>query len=192
MLKTLVKISYYIQKFIEYFLLFIGTLLTLVNLAQIAGRSLFFYSLPWSEQLSTWLFVWIIFLGYHLVLIKDSELSIDAIHFSDRKKQLCLEIVRDLFSLIMIGVFLVASIQFMDNAIKFPQRLSSMPVMMYVIYAIMPFSFSSVSTHRYGTGAATPKVIRTSSRIFFSVSTLLTTLQLNVAISIAFRIEYLI
>lgn len=142
MLKTLVKISYYIQEFIEYFLLFIGTLLTLVNLAQIAGRSLFFYSLPWSEQLSTWLFVWIIFLGYHLVLIKDSELSIDAIHFADRKKQLCLEIVRDLLSLIMIGVFLVASIQFMGNAIRFPQRLSSMPVMMYVIYAVMPFSFS--------------------------------------------------
>ena len=42
MLKTLVKISYYIQKFIEYFLLFIGTLLTLVNLAQIAGRSLLY------------------------------------------------------------------------------------------------------------------------------------------------------
>ncbi len=141
MLKTLIKISYYIQKFIEYFLLFIGTLLTLVNLAQIAGRSLFFYSLPWSEQLSTWLFVWIIFLGYHLVLIRDSELSIDAIHFSNRKKQLCLEIVRDLLSLVMIGVFLLSSIQFMDNAIRFPQRLSSMPVMMYVIYAIMPFSF---------------------------------------------------
>ena len=41
----------------------------------------------------------------------------------------------------MIGVFLLSSIQFMDNAIRFPQRLSSMPVMMYVIYAIMPFSF---------------------------------------------------
>ncbi len=142
MIKILVKISLLLQKFIEYFLLFIGTLLTLVNLAQIAGRSLFFYSLPWSEQLSTWIFVWIIFLGYHLVLIKDSELSIEAIHFSDRKKQHCLEIFRDLLSLVMIGVFLVASIQFMGNAIKFPQRLSSMPVMMYVIYAVMPFSFS--------------------------------------------------
>ena len=50
----------------------------------------------------------------------------------------------------------------------------------------------SLFAHRYGTGAATPKVILTSSRTFFRGSILLTTLQLRVAISIAFRMEYLI
>lgn len=142
MIKLLIKISGWIQTFLEYFLLFIGTLLLIVNIAQIAGRELIFYSLPWSEQLSVWLFVWIIFLGYHLVLIRDSELTIDAIHFKNIKLQLGLEITRDLLSLIMITVFFIASLNFMANAVRFPQKLSSMPVKMYVIYAIMPFSFA--------------------------------------------------
>lgn len=142
MIKVLNKISDVIQKFLEYFLLFIGTLLTAVNIAQICGRDLFFYSLPWSEQLSTWLFVWIVFLGYHLVLRKDAELTIDVLHFKNRNAQLGLEIVRDLLSLVMIAVFFAASVQFLNNAIRYPQRLSSMPVNMYVIYAVMPVSFA--------------------------------------------------
>lgn len=141
MIKTMINISRWTQKILEVILLFIGTLLTLVNIAQIGGRNIFFYSLPWSEQLSTWLFIWIIFLGYHLVLIKEAELTIDVIHFSDKRKQLCLEILRDILSLAMIIVFFAASIQFMGNAIRFPQKLSSMPVNMYVIYGVMPVSF---------------------------------------------------
>lgn len=141
MIKTMINISRWTQKILEVILLFIGTLLTLVNIAQIGGRNIFFYSLPWSEQLSTWLFIWIIFLGYHLVLIKEAELTIDVIHFSDKRKQLCLEILRDILSLAMIIVFFAASIQFMGNSIRFPQKLSSMPVNMYVIYGVMPVSF---------------------------------------------------
>ena len=149
MIKALTSISNWIQKILEAILLIIGTLLTAVNIAQIAGRDIFFYSLPWSEQLSTWLFVWIIFLGYHLVLVKDTELSIDAIHFSNCKKQLALEIARDLLSLVMITVFFVASLQFMKNAIQFPQKLSSMPVKMYVIYAVMPVSFAIMMFQKF-------------------------------------------
>lgn len=141
MLKILNKISDCIQLVLEYFLLIIGTLLTVVNLAQICGRDLFFYSLPWSEQLSTWIFVWIVFLGYHLVLRKDAELTIDVIHFKNQRAQLALEIARDIFSLIMICVFFRASVQFLKNAIRYPQLMSSMPVNMYVVYAVMPVSF---------------------------------------------------
>lgn len=149
MIKALTSVSNWIQKILEAILLIIGTLLTVVNIAQIAGRDVFFYSLPWSEQLSTWLFVWIIFLGYHLVLVKDTELSIDAIHFSNCKKQLVLEIARDLLSLVMITVFFAASLQFMENAIQFPQKLSSMPVKMYVIYAVMPVSFAIMMFQKF-------------------------------------------
>lgn len=80
MTKCLLTLSNWIQKFLQGILLIIGTLLTAVNIAQIVGREIHF-SLPWSEQLSTWLLIWTIFLGYHLVIKNDAELTIDAIHF---------------------------------------------------------------------------------------------------------------
>lgn len=149
MVKCLLKFSEWIQKVLQGVLLIIGTLLTAVNIAQIAGREIIFYSLPWSEQLSTWLFIWTIFLGYHLVIKKDAELTIDAIHFKNHTAQLLLEILRDLLSLVMIVVFLIASIQFLQNSMKYPQKLSSMPVNMYVIYMVMPVSFALMAIQKF-------------------------------------------
>lgn len=148
MVKCLLTLSDWVQKILQGILLILGTLLTAVNIAQIAGREIIFYSLPWSEQLSTWLFVWIIFLGYHLVIKKDAELTIDAIHLKNSKAQLCLEIARDLLSLVMIVVFFVASIQFLKNSMKFPQKMSSMPVNMYVVYMVMPVSFALMALQK--------------------------------------------
>lgn len=96
MTKCLLTLSNWIQKFLQGILLIIGTLLTAVNIAQIVGREIHF-SLPWSEQLSTWLLIWTIFLGYHLVIKNDAELTIDAIHFKNHTAQLLLEILRDFF-----------------------------------------------------------------------------------------------
>ena len=59
------------------------------------GSQYIHFSLPWSEQLSTWLLIWTIFLGYHLVIKNDAELTIDAIHFKNHTAQLLLEILRD-------------------------------------------------------------------------------------------------
>lgn len=148
MVKCLLTLSDWVQKILQGILLILGTLLTVVNIAQIAGREIIFYSLPWSEQLSTWLFVWIIFLGYHLVIKKDAELTIDALHFKNYKAQLCLEIARDLLSLVMIVIFFIASIQFLQNSIRFPQRMSSMPVNMYVVYMVMPVSFALMALQK--------------------------------------------
>ena len=148
MIKCLLTISDWIQKILQAVLLVFGTVLTAVNVMQVAGRDLFFYSLPWSEQLSVWLFVWIIFLGYHLVLKNDDELTIDVLHFKNEKVQLCLDIIRDLFSLVMIIIFLVASVQFLQNSMQFPQKLSSMPVYKHVIYAIMPPSFALMALQK--------------------------------------------
>lgn len=148
MVKCLLTLSDWVQKILQGILLILGTLLTAVNIAQIAGREIIFYSLPWSEQLSTWLFVWIIFLGYHLVIKKDAELTIDAIHLKNSNAQLCLAIARDLLSLVMIVVFFFASIQFLQNSMKFPQKMSSMPVNMYVVYMVMPVSFGLMALQK--------------------------------------------
>lgn len=143
------QISNVIQKILEAILMVAGVLLIIVNIAQIGGRVIFFYSLPWSEQLSTWLFVWICFLGYHLVLVKDNELAIEVIQFSNPKKQLLLGVLRDLLSLVMVVVLFFSSCKFLSNAINFPQKLSSMNVYMYVIYAAMPVSFLIMAFQKF-------------------------------------------
>ena len=92
--------------------------------------------------------VWTIFLGYHLVIKNDAELTIDAIHFKNHTAQLLLEILRDFLSLTMIVVFLIASTQFLQNSMIYPQKLSSMPVNMYVIYMVMPVSFALMALQK--------------------------------------------
>lgn len=62
--------------------------------------------------------------------------------------QLLLEILRDFLSLTMIVVFLIASTQFLQNSMIYPQKLSSMPVNMYVIYMVMPVSFALMALQK--------------------------------------------
>lgn len=141
MIRFLERLSVCIQKILQGLLIVISLTLLFVNIAQIAGRNLFFYSLPWSEQLSTWLFIWSIFLGFHLVIKEDAELKIEALHFSNQKGQLLLDILRDAVSLFVIVVFFTSSLLFLQNSLRFPQKMSSMPINMYVVYSIMPVSF---------------------------------------------------
>lgn len=48
----------------------------------------------------------------------------------------------------MIVVFLIASTQFLQNSMTYPQKLSSMPVNMYVIYMVMPVSFALMALQK--------------------------------------------
>lgn len=149
MLRFLTELNNTIQKALQAILIVISSVLLAVNIAQIVGRNLFFYSLPWSEQLSTALFIWSIFLGIHLVIQEDGELKIEVLHFRSPQKQLGLEIIQDFFSLVMIGIFLVSSVLFLKNSIAFPQKVSSMPINMYVIYSVMPVSFLLIALQKF-------------------------------------------
>ena len=149
MLRFLTELNNTIQKALQAILIVISSVFLAVNIAQIVGRNLFFYSLPWSEQLSTALFIWSIFLGIHLVIQEDGELKIEVLHFRSPQKQLGLEIIQDFFSLVMIGIFLVSSVLFLKNSIAFPQKVSSMPINMYVIYSVMPVSFLLIALQKF-------------------------------------------
>lgn len=138
-----------IQKILQGLLIVISLMLLFINIAQIAGRNLFFYSLPWSEQLSTCLFIWSIFLGFHLVIKEDAELKIEALHFKNEKSQLILDILRDVISLFVIVVFFISSLSFLQNSLRFPQKMSSMSINMYVVYSIMPISFFLMALQKF-------------------------------------------
>ncbi len=149
MLRILIDVNNKIQKALQAILIVIASVLLAVNIAQIIGRNVFFYSLPWSEQLSTALFIWSIFLGIHLVVQEDGELKIEVLHFKSLKKQLLLEAIQDAFSLVMIVIFLISSILFLQNSIQFPQKVSSLPIDMSVIYSVMPVSFFLLTLQKF-------------------------------------------
>lgn len=143
-MQALDRVNGVIQKILQGILGVICMVLLVVNVAQITGRYVFFYSLPWSEELSTYLFIWVIFLGMHLLVREDAELRIDALASKNKKRQLILDSARDVISLVTIGVFFVSCILMIQNAVAFPRRAASFPVNTYIIYSVMPVGYALI------------------------------------------------
>ena len=62
-MKTIDKINLQIQRVLDVFLGAASVVMLAVNLAQVLGRYVFHSSITWSEELSTYMYVWIIFLA---------------------------------------------------------------------------------------------------------------------------------
>jgi TRAP-type C4-dicarboxylate transport system permease small subunit len=114
--------------------------ITMINNAQVAGRYVFHYSLPWSEQLSIVLFIFIVMLGGNLSIKKDDEIKID-LRFANRSKQKVLHIVRDIISLITLTVLFISSVLLVHHALMFPQVISSMQLNYYYVFMVMTLGF---------------------------------------------------
>ena len=142
MLHAFERANIVIQKILQVILGIMCVALLIINIAQIIGRYVFFYSLPWSEEISTYLFIWVIFLGMHLLIQENAELRIDILTFKNNEnRQLILDLIREVLSLITITIFFVASLFLMQNAILFPQRAASFQVNTYWIYSVMPIGY---------------------------------------------------
>lgn len=144
MLKALNAISDCIDKLLQAALMVLSVVMVVVNLAQVAGRYLFSYSLPWSEELSTYMYVWIIFLSLHMIARDRSELTIDVLRFKKSGAQFALTLFRDLVSILTVAALLAASILMIRNSMSFPQKTASLHVSTYIMYLCMPASFALV------------------------------------------------
>lgn len=141
MIKALDTISDYINKFLQAVLAIISIVMVLVNLAQIAGRYLFSYSLPWSEELSVYMYVWIIFLSLHMLSREHAELTIDVIKFKSQKAEIVMIIFRELLALLTVVALFAASIIMIKNSMNFPQKTASLHLNTSMMYLCMPISF---------------------------------------------------
>lgn len=138
MLKYLDTASALIDKVLQLALAVMAVVILLVNLAQIAGRYLFFYSIRWSEELSTYMYVWIIFLSLHMITREKVELTIDVIKTPDARKRATVAVLRDVVSLVTIAVMFVASVMMIRNSMAFPRRTASLGITTYPLYMCMP------------------------------------------------------
>ena len=121
-----------------------------VNIAQIAGRYLFFYSLPWSEQLSVILFIMIIFLGQNLATKGDGEIRIELFLFSSAKTQRFFLVIADVLCLFSAAALFASSIMLVMHASEFPQVVSSLQLPYFYVFSIMPIGFFLIFFSRLG------------------------------------------
>ena len=134
----------------RWLLIILCVAITAVNIAQIAGRYLFFYSLPWSEQLSVILFIMIIFLGQNLATKGDGEIRIEVFLFCKPATQRIFLVVSDLLCLFSAAALFVSSIMLVMHASEFPQVISSLQLPYFYVFSIMPVGFFMIFFSRLG------------------------------------------
>ena len=124
-------------------LLLVGMIsMTVIVVVQIITRYVFFHSLPWSEELSRYIFAWIIFIGACVGVKENNQIAIDLIDtliMDGLKKPLA--IIQWLLQMAAAGVMLYASIDFISLG-GIGQRSPSMHIPMYLIYICIPVGFT--------------------------------------------------
>ncbi|MDR2390840.1 MAG: TRAP transporter small permease subunit [Planctomycetota bacterium] len=116
-------------------------LLLTVILLQTFFRYVVFYSLPWSEELSRYLFVVMILLGVNIGITRDNFVRIDLIdNFLPGFLKPAMEISRELIALAVSCFFVYSTIPLMRIG-RF-QRSPAMQITMDVMYGILCLGFS--------------------------------------------------
>ena len=141
MLKFFEGVSTYIDKFLQMILAVFGVALVLINLAQIIGRYVFFYSLPWSEEISVYLYAWMIFLALHAITRDRADLTIEVFRFQNKRIENIVGILRDIVVLVTIVILLRASWDMIGFATRFPRRTAALGINTTGLYYAMPISF---------------------------------------------------
>ncbi|MDO5688733.1 MAG: TRAP transporter small permease [Tissierellia bacterium] len=136
------KIIVWIRKFVDIFLILSLAAMVIIVVIQVLTRYVFFYSLPWSEESSRYLFAWLIFLGASVGVRDDSQIGIDLIDTvirTDRSKKV--------LNLFIYTVQLISCLVLLYNAVSFirvggaGQRSPAMHLPMTLVYLCLIIGF---------------------------------------------------
>ncbi len=129
-----------IQKFVEAVLGIALAIMMTGVFAQTFTRYVVFHSIPWSEELSRFLFVGIIVLGINLGISQNMMVRIDILdgHLGKRSAKVA-EILRQLIGLVMNAAFAYSTIDLIE--IGQMQKSPSMQIPMSVMYSILLIGF---------------------------------------------------
>lgn len=118
----------------------------LLLFAQIIARQFFGYSIAWSEELSTYLFVWFAYLGA-VVAAKMSAHNRVTFHFQFMPKWLAktLLTLADLLWVAFNGYFVWLSYDFVFNRMNLFWKSQTLGVPMKYFYMILPIAFTLMS-----------------------------------------------
>ena len=140
-MKTVLLCHHWLQKAVNWVIGVALAVLLTVILAQTVFRYAIFYSLPWSEELSRYLFVVMILLGINIGVTRDIFVRIDLIDgFLSGKWRAAAAVFRDLTALAVSCLFIFSSLPLMRIG-RF-QRSPAMQIDMNVMYGVLLVGFS--------------------------------------------------
>ncbi|MEO8012626.1 TRAP transporter small permease [Polaromonas sp.] len=121
-------------------------LFVILLFAQIVSRQLFNHSIAWSEELSTYMFVWFAYLGA-VVAAKMSAHNRVTVHFQFMPKWMAttLMTVADLLWVAFNLYFVWLSYDFVFNRMNLFWKSQTLGVPMKYIYMILPIAFTLMS-----------------------------------------------
>ena len=102
----------------------------------------------WSEELSRFLVVWSIFIGVAIGVRKNQHIGVDAlIRFLPHKLKLASEVLLNLIGVVVIGILVFNSLEFIQHTREFEQLSPAMRIPMYIPYIAMPVGLSLSIIH---------------------------------------------
>lgn len=118
----------------------------LLLFAQILARQLFGYSIAWSEELSTYLFVWFAYLGA-VVAAKKSAHNRVTFHFQFMPKAVAkaLMTLADLLWVVFNLYFVWLSYDFVFNRMNLFWKSQTLGLPMKYFYMVLPLAFTLMS-----------------------------------------------
>ena len=129
-----------VQKIISALIGIIMMLIMIIVFVQTFTRYVVFYSIPWSEEASRYLFVALILLGTNLAITQNQMVSIDLIDsFLSKEAKKKLEIVRQFLSLVISATFFYSSFGMLE--IGGFQMSPAMRLPMNIMYGIVSLGF---------------------------------------------------
>ncbi|WP_282610293.1 TRAP transporter small permease [Pelagibius sp. Alg239-R121] len=118
-------------------------LFVLLLFAQILSREIFGHSFSWSEELSTYMFVWFVFFGasYAAKMSAHNRVTFQLKFLSPKGVQI-VEGIADLFWLAFNVYFIYLSYDFVFNKMNLFWKSQTLGVPMKYIYIILPLAFT--------------------------------------------------
>ncbi|MCM2358859.1 MAG: TRAP transporter small permease [Geobacteraceae bacterium] len=124
------------------------TAVSLLIFAQVVSRYGFNYTPIWSEELSRFLVVWSIFIGVAIGVRNNQHIGVDAvIRFLPHKLKVASEVLLNLIGVVVLGILIFNSIEFIQHTREFEQLSPAMRLPMYIPYIAMPVGLSLSIVH---------------------------------------------
>jgi TRAP-type C4-dicarboxylate transport system permease small subunit len=121
---------------------------SLLVFGNVVSRYGFSYTPIWSEELSRFLVVWSIFIGVAIGVRKNQHIGVDAIiRFLPHKLKLASEVLLNLIGVVVIGILVYNSLEFIQHTREYEQLSPAMRIPMYIPYIAMPVGLSLSIVH---------------------------------------------
>lgn len=124
------------------------TTVSVLVFGNVVSRYGFNYTPIWSEELSRFLIVWSIFIGVAIGVRKNQHIGVDAlIRFLPHKLLLASEVLLNLIGVVVIGILIFNSYEFIQHTREYEQLSPAMRIPMYIPYIAMPVGLSLSIIH---------------------------------------------